>query len=369
MFPQIEPIPLPAPVWLFKALEVVTVSLHFVAVQLLLGGLLIGTCWALVARRQRDEAMLDAAGNIASRLPVLMVYVINFGVPPLLFAQVLYGQAIYTSSVLIGAVWLSVILLLMLAYSMLYLSAGRASKGQNWSWPQLVALATVGCIALIYSSNMTLMIRPEAWTAMYQHDPFGLHLNSGDATVWPRWLFMIAGGIAAGGVGSMILGMLTSIADDTAQLLRTWGPRLATVGIMLQILLAVWVFFAQPQEFKEMLANSTFYRVAMFGWLALAVLFLAAAVWVQLKGAARDWRLAAIMGAALFLEIVAMVVARGGIRDLTLLAFGMDVWDRRVEANWIVTAAFLILFVLGLVVMGWLASVLARAKKVEKRYV
>mgnify|MGYP001018653211 CR=1 FL=1 len=140
MFPQVDPIPLPAPVWLFKVLEVLTTSLHFAAVQLLLGGLIVSAVWAFFGRGERRVAMRDAAGSVATRLPILMVYVINFGVPPLLFAQVLYGRAIYTSSVLIGAAWISVIFLLMLVYSLLYVMAARARRRQAWSWVALAAL-------------------------------------------------------------------------------------------------------------------------------------------------------------------------------------------------------------------------------------
>ena len=60
------------------------------------------------------------ARALARRLTVVMTYVINLGVPPLLFAQVLYGRALYTSSVLIGAYWISIILLLTLTYWLLY---------------------------------------------------------------------------------------------------------------------------------------------------------------------------------------------------------------------------------------------------------
>ena len=61
-----------------------------------------------------------------------MTYVINLGVPPLLFAQVLYGRAIYTSSVMIGLRWIAVIPALILAYWLLYrfsaaLDAGKSS--------------------------------------------------------------------------------------------------------------------------------------------------------------------------------------------------------------------------------------------------
>ena len=42
---------------------------------------------------------LIVARALARRLTVVMTYVINLGVPPLLFAQVLYGRALYTSSI------------------------------------------------------------------------------------------------------------------------------------------------------------------------------------------------------------------------------------------------------------------------------
>src|SRR5579872_4074409 len=95
-FPAVDPIPLPAPIWLLKLLHIVTLSLHFVAVEMLLGGLLLA---AVLSLFRRSEAAHVAARAIARRLSVVMTYVINLGVPPLLFAQVLYGRALYTSTV------------------------------------------------------------------------------------------------------------------------------------------------------------------------------------------------------------------------------------------------------------------------------
>ena len=96
---------MPAPIWLFKLLHIVTLALHFVAVEMLLGGLLLAVLSASSAARPS----LVAARALARRLTVVMTYVINLGVPPLLFAQVLYGRALYTSSVLIGVYWISII--------------------------------------------------------------------------------------------------------------------------------------------------------------------------------------------------------------------------------------------------------------------
>ena len=43
-----------------------------------------------------------------------------------------------------------------------------------------------------------------------------------------------------------------------------------------------------------------------------------------------------------------MTLYRDGIRDLTLLGKGFDVWQRTVVTNWSVVGLFLVLFVVGL---------------------
>jgi len=65
---------------------------------------------------------------------------------------------------------------------------------------------------------------------------------------------------------------------------------------------------------------------------------------------------------ALLVEIT-FTVYRDGVRDLTLLSKGYNVWDRVVVTNWSVVGLFLLLFVAGLGVIGWLVSVVARAQK------
>ncbi|MFA6244624.1 MAG: hypothetical protein WC655_27015, partial [Candidatus Hydrogenedentales bacterium] len=84
-FPALDPIPLPAPVWLFVVLHTVTLTLHFFAVHFLVGGLTLATLWTTWGRMRKDSVLLNASGLISHRLPVVMTYVINFGVPPLLF--------------------------------------------------------------------------------------------------------------------------------------------------------------------------------------------------------------------------------------------------------------------------------------------
>ena len=200
-FPAVDPIPLPAPVWLFKALHVVTLGLHFVCVEMLLGGLFLAMILNLLGRGSSPAAALrlNASGSIARRLPVLMTYVINLGVPPLLFAQVLYGRALYTSSVLIGIYWIGVMFLLLGCYWHLYKFTAKIESGRT-GWPMaLVSLLLALAISRIYSTNMTLMVHPEMWQGLYARSGLGAHLPE-LPTLNPRWFFMLAGGVAAGGL-------------------------------------------------------------------------------------------------------------------------------------------------------------------------
>ena len=93
-FPIVDPIPPPAPIWLLKTLHNLTLALHLISVELLLGGLVIGLAFAVFGRMRNSTEMSGASHMLAHRLPTLMAFVINLGVPPLLFAQVLYGRAL-----------------------------------------------------------------------------------------------------------------------------------------------------------------------------------------------------------------------------------------------------------------------------------
>jgi hypothetical protein len=348
-----------------------TVSLHFLAVQLLVGGLLIGSLWAIAGRRTMRQPLLDASGAIATRLPILMTYVINLGVPPLLFAQVLYGRALYTSSILIGVFWIGVILLLMASYTCLYVMSGRAGKGKPWGWIGLVALLITIKIGMIYTSNMTLMLRPEVWRdMMYRADALGLHLNSGDPTVLPRWLFMMLSGLTVGGVGLMLLGLTTWLADESAEFVRCWGARLAVLGVLLQAGLGFWVYrvISEWPEATGSAAARTFYVVCLIVWCACALLVMLVCLVAQARARSRSWLWPGAAGLLVFVQTLAMAIYRGGIRDAALATKGLDVWDRQIAANWVVVGAFLILFVFGLAMAGWLTSVVFRAQGVEEKY-
>ncbi len=371
-FPAVDPIPLPAPVWLFKALHILTMALHFYAVELLIGGLLIAVLLNLMGVMGRGSAIsgvrLGAAASLAKRLPIVMTYVINLGVPPLLFSQVLYGRALYTSSVLIGAYWIAVIPMLMACYWLLYKFNAGAERGRPVWWIGALSWLIAGSIAKILSTNMTLMLRPEVWQQMYSATAGGTHLPPHDPTTSPRWLFMLAGGLVFAGLWMVWLAGHKRIEMPVREYLAGLGGRVAVAGVIAQLAAGHFVYHLQPAKVLADIAANPFYHLSSFVWIGSVALILVFGAWVGFKKVtafAAGW-----VGATLgFLALAGWTIFRDGVRDYTLLGKGYDVWQRTVVTNWSVVGLFLLLFVIGLGTIGWLVSVMVRAKPVTESVV
>jgi hypothetical protein len=359
-FPAVDPIPLPAPIWLFKLLHIVTLSLHFVAVEMLLGGLLLAVVLSLFGGSPHVVARA-----LARRLTVVMTYVINLGVPPLLFAQVLYGRALYTSSVLIGLYWISIIVILTITYWLLYRFTARLEAGKSAWWVGLSAWVMAGFIARLLSTNMTLMLRPEVWRQMYSASAAGAYLPTGDPTLTPRWLLMLAGGFFIGGLWLVYLSSRSTFTADEKKFLSGLGGKLAAFCGVVYLAAGLWANSVQPDAVKTGFATHPLYKyfgLAGYGWLALvavAIILGLVAGFGKISAAWLGW--AGVLVAVL--TEITFTVYRDGVRDLTLLSKGYDVWDRVVVTNWSVVGIFLVLFVVGLGVVGWLVSVVAGAQK------
>lgn len=362
VYPAVDPIPLPAPLWLFKLLHIVTLSLHFVAVEMLLGGLLLAVVLSLF--RNSPHASV-AARALARRLTVVMTYVINLGVPPLLFVQVLYGRAIYTSSVLIGIYWIAIIPALTLAYWLLYRFSARLEAGKSAWWLGLIAWLIAGSIARTLTTNMTLMLRPEIWRSMYSASAMGRFLPHGDPTLTPRWLLMLAGGMFVAGLWLVYLAARSTFNADEKKYMAGLGGKLAAFFGVVYLAAGIWAARVQPDVVKDGLAHDALYRfagMAGYGWLTLVVVAILIGLVAGFGRIAAGWIAWAGVLAVVLTEIM-FTVYRDGVRDLTLLSKGFNVWDRAIATNWGVVGIFLVLFVAALGMIGWLVSVMARAHK------
>jgi hypothetical protein len=341
--PTPDPLPLPSPPSLLWALLMITFIVHVVAMNFVLGGSII----AAVTRFRRSEEGDRLTHGLSKMLPTLVAAAITFGVAPLLFLQTLYGRLFFSSAVLMGWIWLSIVPLLIFAYYGTYASAFRRVA---IAVPVAVALLFIA-ISFIQSNNMTLMLRPDRFLPMYFESARGLHLNSGDSTLIPRWLHMLFGAIAVAGLGVAGFG----VAKDDAWSVR-YGALWFAGATMLNVVTGMWWLGALPGAVVTRFMGQNPLATT---WLALGILLGFAALTLMLMALAgrEPGRLVKLSSWLTLGTVVMMLLARDEVRRgmLELAQFRMTAW---IEPQWDVIGIFAVLLVGAVAVTAWMGSLL-----------
>jgi hypothetical protein len=360
--PQVDPLPLPGPVWLFTALLLVVFFLHLLFMNSALGGG-IWALWNYLRGRHADHAYSRRLANeLAGMLTTFLAFTVTLGVAALLFVQVLYGNYLYTSSILIGALWFSVIPLVMVAYYGYYYFAYHADQGKGIAGCVLaVSVCVLLGIAFIFTNNMTLLERPESWLGMYRAHPNGWNLNLGDHSVVPRYLHMVNGAMVVFSAILVEFG-LVRIKSDAGY--GKWLVQRAGVVFAactgLQFLFGFWLLLAIPRD----LAFSLLRAPLTGGVLGLALMSAIAALILILVGsmAPRPGALVHAGFGFVLLTLFLMVCLRFLLRVAYLKPYA-NLGALAVRPQIGVIAIFLLLFVGGLATVGYMLALVARSGK------
>jgi hypothetical protein len=357
VIPQADPLPLPAPPWLLRLLLVLTFFLHTLAMNFVLGGSLFV---ALSRKRDASPGALAVRSWIAKLMPTMVATAVTLGVAALLFAQTLYGRVLFSGSVLMAWWWFAVIPVLIAAYYGTYLLAFRHGRiGRTVG--AVVAILFVA-IAFVYVNNMSLMIRPESFLGLHVAEPRGLNLNLGDATLVPRFLHMLLGAVAVMGAIIALFGLTIGRSDASkASAIMREGAKWFLAATALNVVVGIWWLAALPGALRnpflggEGAATASMGVGTFFALAAFAAMFVAARADEPATGVrVALWALGATM--------LVMVIARDQLRAISLRlgGFRMTEW---IVPQWDVIALFLVLFVAGIAVTAWMASLLLRPRR------
>ena len=353
VLPDPDPTGLPMALWVLQALLLFTFVLHVLVMNLVIAGgpLMLWALWRGRPSRRREVEVAPLyralAAAIARIQPVSTAFAITTGVAPLLFLQVIYGQVFYTSSVLMAWLWLSVVVLLMGGYYAWYgLSFSmKGGGGRSVRWLTLGATLAFLLVGFIFINNMTLMLRPARFGALYLASDAGLHANLDDPTLWPRFLHMLVGAFALTGVAVAWIGRARAKRDPATALWFTrFGVRLFGGATLVQLAVGAWFVWSQPDDIRRVLLGG-----------GPDSLLLAAGITFALM-AIPLMRVSVLLGTiAIVMAVVDMTVVRHQVRTLALTPyFRPDTLTVNPQTG--VFLLFAVLLVAGLVTVTWMVG-------------
>ncbi|BDG09196.1 hypothetical protein [Anaeromyxobacter paludicola] len=359
VFPAVDAIPLPAPVWLLQVFLTLCFTLHVVPMTVTLGG----GFWALAARAKgADPAFAALAHRMGKWLPYWTAAAVTTGVAALLFLQVLYGPAFYAASVLMAWPWLSVVALVLVGYYGYYFRAYRDEQSPRAAFAVgAVAFAAFLAVSFLYSNVMTLMIAPARHYRMYLADAGGTWLNLADPTLGARWLHMVLGAVAIGGLWVAALGALAVKRgeEDAGRKVLAFGARGFALATLAEVVSGFWFLAALPRDQKVLFMGGSGRAT---GYLVASLLLTFSVVLIAFRAPGKAQPLRAVISAAghVLAVIVLMIAMRGAIRAEALRGV-LELSSMRAEPQWGVIGIFLVLLVAGLGTVAWMLLQVRRA--------
>jgi len=312
---------LSAPLWLITLLHLLTLTLHFVAMNFLFGGLIV-----LLFARLEDKWNHPTVGRFIQLFPTLMAATVTLGVAPLLFLQLVYGKQVYSAAIVSAWPWLFVVVAVMVAYYLLY-GVAFSRRVRPGRLPVLLGLAALalGYVSLTYSTVFSMAEHPDLVQLLYAQDQSGALVNPRVGIWGLRWLHMVVGAVTVGGFFVGLLGKNDARTFVLGRNFFLWG-----MGVSVVVGLAYLVTLGDALLPLMRTVASWLIVVALILSLGAGVLYFK-----------RRFLLASLL---LFLSLAAMVVIRHALRLVELAG----VWEPGaipVSPQWSVFAVFVVCFV------------------------
>ena len=354
---------MPAPFWFVQFFKVVGFTLHMIPMGLWFAGLPVAIGCALWNCKHSSRY----ARRMFGQFPVVMALGINFGIVPLLFLQTTYYKSFYTATILMGWHWLAVIPILIVGYYALYLAAGtRLNLSPHLAVYSrrparkilfgVIASLSLIAIGLLITNGLTLMVRSDLWPGIMERTGVygattGLANNMRDPAVWIRFATMFALGLMTTGVWAAFDSHFLLRDNDESNEYRRWTVNLATLVTITGFL----VLFTTAILIKNGIGGNAIeiaYPEIIFGGVvASGLLTIFLLLMVRLTN-----NTTFLITAATIVQIciLATFAIMRQIGQNTGVASYVDVTKIPTAVQWSPLIAFLVCFVLGLLVIAWM---------------
>ncbi|MFZ1081187.1 MAG: hypothetical protein WAO19_04600, partial [Candidatus Kryptoniota bacterium] len=368
----------PAPFWFITFFKVLGFILHMIPMNIWYAGMLLVAIFATFGKNNSEEL----AHRLSRSMPIIVAIGVNLGIVPLLFTQVGYYQFYYPAGVLIGWPWISVIILLTVAYYGVYVYSLNVRKNKITkfaiasAWISSILFIAIG---FLFANNFSLMVNVDNWITIFNRTnvggaPTGLALNTSDPTLFPRWLMMFGIAMMTTAV-YIVFDAFYFKKDSTPSQYKAWAVKFAfgffTLGMVWFAVTGSWYIFGTLDKFTLDRVGATPTMMVIFlltaispgaPWIALLLMRvrISSNILPSRKGSV------ILSAAAQFVVITLNAISRQWVQNTELSRYS-DVSNLPVNMQWSPMILFLILFVIGLAVVGWMISkIMAVERQAEK---
>ncbi|MDQ7840837.1 MAG: hypothetical protein RDU83_07395 [bacterium] len=359
-----SPLGVPSPYWFTVFFKVLGFTLHTIPMNLWFAGILLA-----MLLRTRGEHARTCSNRLMNQMPIIIALGINFGIVPLLFIQVAYYKVFFPATILMAWPWFSIILMLIPAYYGVYfyaigLRTGRfAPVHRTAGWIGALLFIT---ISFVFANGFSLMTNLAGWPALWQKTsvagaPLGIALNVADPTLWPRWLMMF--GLALTTTAAYLVVDAGFFAAKESDAYRRWvsgfALRLYTAGAAWFALMGTWYTFGTwSPELRQMMFGGSLVVLTALTALGPGLPWLL--ILAQRRKVTRP--LAFATGLAQVGVMALNAISRQVLQNAELRRY-LDLAAEQVNVQWSPLIVFLIAFVAGAGVIGWMVVKAVAASK------
>ncbi len=353
-----DPMGVPFYPLVFQILLVLTFALHIIFVDLVIGG----SFMAIYSYFRRGKNYKALSKAFAKATTINLSLTIVLGVAPLLFMQVIYDPFWYTSNVLSASWMIGILFVLMSAFSFAYVFYLKSNKGKQhiaiWGICSflLVILAAIIMHAVSYQA-----LFPEKWLAWYiNNDKVNLYGAQLHAFQLPRFLHFIAASFALTGIFMMLYSWYFEKREDMDNDYVAWvgkaGAKIALIFTVLQMAIGIWWLMSLPADFH-------FYTNYLF---LIGVLIAVVLLIVLIKAQADPRRYALSVAAITVITVLAMSSLREVLRMLYVGEYNYSIYSYKLNMSYGSTALFLLSFVMGIIIVGYMSTVIFKMGRSSK---
>ncbi len=330
---------LPAPLWLLTILHLLTLTLHFVAMNFMLGGVAV-----VLFGKIDDKWSHPVVGKFTTLFPSIMAATITLGVAPLLFLQLVYPKQVYAAAITSAWFWMMIVGAAMIAYFLFYGTAFR-KENERAAKPLYLGIALIALvyISVIYSSVFAMSEDPGLIASLYAADQSGFAFNTAIGSWIFRWLHMLFGALTVAGFFVGVLGKDDDRIFGLGKTVLLYGAAFASLFGL------IWLFTLGD-------ALSGLMRSAGVWYLTIAIVAAAVSLALFFR---RRFLYSAVL---LFVSMFGMVATR---HELRLVQLGDALAVPVVRPQWDVFTIFLVCFIAAIGIVAWMLRALLRPAVTE----